>query len=152
MSQYLDSYWAETLHGRWIPFATWVKLANPNLTVISLSWDWDSYGIGLGHLIHAVRRNVKILHITCDNENYALTTGQASPTTPLEVKTNTTPNWNSQAPLDPIKMLESVWCGFVKKVDGKDIKSLTQEIENALQYEWFSHINVNQPCPSWRRR
>ena len=151
MSQYIDCYWAETLHGRWIPFATWVKLANPNLTVISLSGDWDSYGIGLWHLMHAVRKNVKILHITCDNQNYALTTWQASPTTPLDVKTASTPDGNNQPPFDPIKMLEAAWCWFAKRVDGKDLKSLTETIEAALQYDGFSHINVNQPCPSWRR-
>lgn len=151
MSQYLDFYWAETLHGRWIPFATWVKLANPNLTVISLSWDGDSYWIGLWHLMHAVRRNVKFLHITCDNENYALTTWQASPTTPLDVKTNSTPKGNQLPPFDPVKMLESIWCGFVKRIEWKDIKTLTETIVDALQYEGFSHINVNQACPSWRR-
>lgn len=151
MSQYMDCYGAETLHGRWIPFATWVKLANPKLTVISLSGDWDSYGIGLWHLMHAVRKNVKILHITCDNQNYALTTWQASPTTPLDVKTNSTPDGNKQTPFDPIKMLEAAWCWFAKRVDGKDIQWMTAAVEEALQYEWFSHININQPCPSWRR-
>ena len=64
MSQYLEWYWAETLHWRGIPFAIWVKLANPKLTVISLSWDWDTYWIWIGHLIHAARRDIQILHIT----------------------------------------------------------------------------------------
>ena len=92
MSQYLEWYWAESLHWRWIPFAIGVKLANPKLTVISLSWDWDTYGIGIGHLIHAARRDIPILHITCDNENYALTTWQASATTPIGAKTKSTVN------------------------------------------------------------
>ena len=151
MSQYVDCYGAETLHGRWIPFATWVKLANPNLTVISLSGDGDTYWIWLWHLLHAARNNINILHITCDNQNYALTTGQASPTTPLNAKTNSTPNGNQIKPFDPVKLLESVWCGFVKCVDWKDLNRLKETIEDAIKYEWFSHINVNQPCPSWRR-
>jgi len=96
MSQYLEWYWAETLHWRWIPFAIGVKLANPKLTVISLSWDWDTYWIGIWHLIHAARRDIQILHITCDNENYALTTGQASATTPIWVKTKSTLNLFTQ--------------------------------------------------------
>ena len=151
MSQYMDCYWAETLHGRGIPFATGVKLANPKLTVISLSGDGDTYGIGLWHLLHAARNNINILHITCDNENYALTTGQASPTTPLDVKTNSTPNGNQTQPFDPVKLLESAGCGFVKRVDWKDLNWMKETIKEAIQYEWFSHINVNQPCPSWRR-
>ena len=86
MSQYMDNYGAETLHGRGIPFATGVKLANPELTVVSVSGDGDTYGIGVGHMIHAARRNIPFVHITCDNQNYALTTGQASSTTPIGAK------------------------------------------------------------------
>ncbi len=85
MSQYIDWYGCETLHGRGVPFAIWVKLSNPKLTVISYSWDGDTYGIWLWHLLHAARRNINIVHITWDNQNYALTTGQASPTTPLNM-------------------------------------------------------------------
>ncbi|MBO7504966.1 hypothetical protein J6T66_02165 [bacterium] len=58
-------------------------------------------------MLHAARNNINILHITCDNENYALTTGQASPTTPLDVKTNSTPNGNHTKPFDPVNLLES---------------------------------------------
>jgi len=151
MNQYVDCYGAETLHWRWIPFATGVKLANPELTVISLSGDWDSYGIGLWHLLHAARNNINILHITCDNQNYALTTGQASPTTPLNVKTSSTPNWNQITPFNPVKILENAWCGFVRRVEWSDLNGLKETIKEAIQYEWFSHINVNQACPSWRR-
>lgn len=74
MSQYVDGLGVETLHGRSLPFALGVKLANPELTVISVSGDGDSYGIGLSHLLHAAKRNVPLLHLTCDNQNYALTT------------------------------------------------------------------------------
>jgi pyruvate/2-oxoacid:ferredoxin oxidoreductase beta subunit len=80
-----------------------------------------------------------------------LTTGQASPTTPLNAKTNSTPEWNQTKPFDPIKLLESAGCGFVKKVDWKDLNWMKETIKEAIQYEWFAHINVNQPCPSWRR-
>ena len=151
MSQYVDFYGAETLHGRGIPFAVGVKLANPKLTVISLSGDGDTYWIGLWHLLHAARNNMNILHITCDNQNYALTTGQASPTTPLNVKTNSTPNWNQISPFDPVKLLESAGCWFVKCVEGQDLKNLKETIEEAIKFEGFAHINVNQTCPSWRR-
>jgi 2-oxoglutarate ferredoxin oxidoreductase subunit beta len=117
MSQYTNCYGAETLHGRAIPFATGVKLANPELTVISLSGDGDSYGIGLGHLLHAARRNTPILHITCDNENYALTTGQASPTTPEYAITKSTPQGNQIPPFHPIGLVESAGGQFVRRVE-----------------------------------
>lgn len=151
MNQYLDTYGAETLHGRGVPFATGVKLANPELTVISIWGDGDSYGIGLGHLLHAARRNTQILHITCDNENYALTTGQASATTPEHVKTKSTPNWNPFPPLHPVHLVEAAGAQFVKMLADKDIQTLKESIKEAIQFQGFSHINVQQACPSWKR-
>jgi 2-oxoglutarate ferredoxin oxidoreductase subunit beta len=151
MSQYLDGYGAETLHGRPIPFATGVKLANPELTVISLSGDGDSYGIGLGHLLHAARRNTPLLHITCDNENYALTTGQASPTTPTQAKTKSTPEGNHLPPFHPVHLVESAGGQFVRLLKDNDTKNLVATIAAALQFNGFSHINIQQACPSWKR-
>ena len=78
--------------------------------MISLSGDGDTYGIGMGHLIHAARRNIKIVHITADNENYALTTGQASATTPENIKTKSTPDGNPDAPLHPVEILKAAGC------------------------------------------
>lgn len=151
MSQYMEGYGAETLHGRGIPFATGVKLANPELTVISVSGDGDTYGIGIGHLIHAARRNLPFVHITCDNQNYALTTGQASCTTPLGAKTKTTPTGNTVAPMHPAQLVELAGCKFVRTVPDKDIKGLKEMIMEAIQFEGFAHINVQQSCPSWKR-
>ena len=152
INQYMEGYWAETLHWRGVPFAIGVKLANPKLTVISLSWDGDTYWIWLWHLIHAARRNINILHITCDNENYALTTGQASATTPLGVKTKSTPDGNTLSPLNPVSLLESIWCWFVRTVQGNAMQELKETIKQAIEYDGFSHINIQQSCPSWRRR
>jgi 2-oxoglutarate/2-oxoacid ferredoxin oxidoreductase subunit beta len=151
MSQYLDCNGVESLHGRGIPFATGVKLANPELTVISLSGDGDSYGIWVGHLIHASRRNLDFVHITADNENYALTTGQASPTTPLDIKTRSTPEWNRVQPMHPIELAKVAWCGFAEMVVDKDIKKMKETIIAAIKHPWFAHINVQQNCPSWKR-
>lgn len=151
MSQYVDCNGVESLHGRGIPFATGVKLGNPELTVISLSGDGDSYGIGVGHLIHASRRNVDFVHITADNENYALTTGQASPTTPVDIKTKSTPEWNHIQPMHPIELVKVAGCGFAEMVVDKDIKKLKETIIAAIKHPWFAHINVQQTCPSWKR-
>lgn len=150
MSQYLDWYGSETLHGRGLPFATWIKLSNPDLTVISIAWDWDSYWIWLGHLLHSARRNINLVHIVCDNENYWLTTWQASPTTPLDIETKSTPDGNQTRPFDPIWLLKSAWCWFTYSMVDKDIKWLKEKIKEAIQYPWFAHIDVKQQCPSWK--
>lgn len=151
MSQYLDWYGAETLHGRSVPFATWLKLANPDLTVIAFWWDWDGYGIWLWHLLHAARRDTNITYIIADNQNYALTTGQASPTTPVNIPTKSTPAGNQTTPFNPIELVKAAGCRNVVDAVDKDIKGLTESIKNAIQHQWFSHIHVNQACPTWRR-
>ncbi len=151
MSQYVDGLGVETLHGRGIPFAIGVKLARPDLTVISLSGDGDSYGIGLSHLLHAARKNIPILHLTCDNQNYALTTGQASDTTPAGVTTKSTPWGNLYQPFSPLALVKSAGGTFVESVSGQDLGKLTATLVSALQFDGFSHINVQQACPSWKK-
>jgi len=151
MSQYIDGYAAETLHGRVLPFATGVKLSNPNLTVIGISGDGDAYGIGLGHFMHSCRRDLNVTYIVCDNENYALTTGQASPTTPKGVKTKSTPMGNPDTPFDPNKLAESAGCAYTYQTNAKDVKGLTEMIVNGIEHGGFSHLDVIQACPSWKR-
>lgn len=151
MSQYIDSYGAETLHGRSIPFAVGVKLANPELTVIAVGWDWDWYGIWLWHFLHACRRNIDITYIVCDNQNYGLTTWQASPTTPLCAKTRSTPAGNSLTPFDPLLLASSAGCQYNQSVVDKDIIGLKNTIKEWILFKGFSHINVKQACPSWNK-
>lgn len=151
MSQYIDSYGCESLHGRSLPFATWIKLSNPDLTVICYGGDGDGYGIGLGHFLHSCRRNINLTYIVANNENYGLTTGQASPTTPLHVKTKSTPTGNTSLPFDPVGLAKSAGCGYSVRMVDKDLPLLTQAIVDAIQHDWFSHIDVDQACPSWRK-
>ena len=135
MSQYIDSYGCETLHGRSLPFATGVKLANPDLTVIAYGGDGDGYGIGLGHFMSTCRKNINITYIVGDNENYALTTGQASPTTPLEVKTKSTPEGNHFPPFHPVTLATAAGCEFSKQAEGADLLGLTKTIVDAIKHE-----------------
>lgn len=151
MSQYIDSYGAETLHGRSLPFATGVKMANPDLTVIAYGWDGDGYGIGLGHFLHSCRRNINLTYIVGNNQNYGLTTGQASPTTPVGMHTKSTPTGNTLQPFDPNALAKSAGCEYSLHVVDKDIVGLTQAIVAAIQHPWFAHIDVDQACPSWRK-
>ena len=150
-SQYVDWYAAETLHGRAVPFATWVKLAKPELTVVIMWWDGDGYGIWMWHFIHACRKDLDMVYIVFNNENYALTTGQASPTTPIWAKTKTTPDWNNVLPFDPLELAKNAWCKFVKKADSIKFPELKEIIKEAINHKWFSLIDVSQACPSFKR-
>lgn len=150
-SQYVDGYGAETLHGRAVPFATGIKLAKPEMTVVIMGWDGDGYGIGMGHFIHACRRNLDMVYLVFNNENYALTTGQASPTTPIGAKTKTTPEGNTTAPFDPLALARDAWCGFVRKGASKNFLELKELIKEAIQYPWFALIDIAQDCPSFKR-
>ncbi len=118
-SQYIDGYAAETLHGRAVPFATGVKLADPDLTVVIVWGDGDGYGIGMGHFIHACRRDLDMTYIVFNNENYALTTGQSSPTTPIGAVTKNTPDGNIVAPIDPNKLATEAGGTFSRKAHSK---------------------------------
>lgn len=150
-SQYIDCYWAETLHGRTLPFATWVKLSNPNLTVIAIWWDWDGYWIGMWHFVHACRKDIDITYIVANNEIYWLTTGQASPTTPLGQKTNSTPAWNAYNPFNPNELAKISGCNFSEKAKDKDFLGLKEILKKAISHKWFAHVDIDQACPTWRR-
>lgn len=151
ISQYIDWFAAETLHGRAIPFAVGIKLGNPRLKVICIGGDGDWYGIGLGHFLHACRRNDAITYIVLDNENYALTTWQASPTTPIWVITRSLSTEKTISnPLDPTHLAKSMGCTFSKEVQDTSIIELRDTIKEAIMHPGFSHINIKQACPSWK--
>jgi len=150
-SQYIDGYAAETLHGRTLPFATGVKMTNPDITVIATGGDGDGFGIGMGHFMHACRRDLDITYIVMDNENYALTTGQASPTTPIWAKTKTTPEWNTSAPFDPIAIATAAGCQFVKTADSIKFAELKDIIKEAIEFPGFALVDIHQACPSFKR-
>ena len=146
MAHFVNGYAAETLHGRVLPFATGLKLARPDLTVIWYSWDWDAYWIWMWHFVHSCDKDLDITYIVTDNQNYALTTWQASPTTPLSSPIK----HDNYVPVNPIKIAEASWCKFNHQTTDKDINWLTELIKKAIAHKWFSHIQVDQSCPSWR--
>jgi 2-oxoglutarate/2-oxoacid ferredoxin oxidoreductase subunit beta len=150
-SQYIDGYAAETLHGRAVPFATGIKLADPSLTVVVVGWDGDGYGIGMGHFIHSCSRDLDITYIVFNNENYALTTGQSSPTTPIGAVTKTAPDGNTTPPLDPVALAEHAGCRFTRRAHSKKFAELKETIKEAILHKGFAHIDVEQDCPSFRR-
>ena len=146
MVEYLEINGFHVLHGRVLPVATGVKLANPDLVVVGFSGDGDAYAIGMGHLPHAIRRNLDITLIVHDNAVYGLTTGQATPTTPAGARTRSTPLGNPEDPIDPVLMALSLKCSFVARGFAGDVEHLSRLMEEAIRHRGFALIDVLQPC------
>ncbi len=141
----LDSF--HTTHGRAIPFATGMKLANPELNVVVFSGDGDLFAIGGNHFIHAARRNMDITVVCVNNLNYGMTGGQAAATTPYEAKTTTTPVGNPEAPFNLPLMAYASGATYVARWTILHTRDLTNSIEEALRKKGFSFIEVLSPCP-----
>jgi 2-oxoglutarate ferredoxin oxidoreductase subunit beta len=141
----LDSY--HTTHGRAIPFATGMKLANPELNVVVFSGDGDLFAIGGNHFIHAARRNVDLTVVCVNNFNYGMTGGQVAATTPLMAKTTTTPVGNPDTPFNLPLLAYASGATYVARWTILHTRDLTESIGEALQNRGFSFIEVLAPCP-----
>lgn len=143
---YLYCYGAHTTHGRALPFAQGIKGANKDLHVLVCSGDGDSYAIGLGHAMHAMKRNMNITYLVFDNQVYGLTKGQTSPRSPKGFVTKTTPLGNWETPLSVIPMAIACGCTFVAQSFALDRKQLSSIIGKALDHKGFSYVNIFTPC------
>jgi len=141
-----DSF--HTTHGRAIPFATGVKLANPDLTVIVFSGDGDLFAIGGNHFIHAARRNVDIKVFCINNFIYGMTGGQAAPTTPLGARTSTSPYGCFEPPFNLPYLAESCGAVYVARWTPLHIRRLTHAMAEAISKRGFSFIEIVSPCPT----
>ena len=146
---FVDAYGFHTLHGRALPVALGVKLANPDLTVIVVGGDGDGFGIGGGHVPHIARRNVDITYLLLDNGVYALTKGHSSPTTQLGQKTPSARQGEEARPLDIIGMLLVYRTSFVAAAHSTDRPTLTSVIKEAILHPGFSAVHVFSPCPTY---
>ncbi len=146
---FVRTYGFQTAHGRVLPVATGLKVANPDLTVIAVGGDGDGFSIGAGHLAHAVRRNPDITYVVMDNEVYGLTKGQTSPTSPLGFKTKTTPYGSSDAPINPMAWVLACGVSFAARGFSSDPKALTNLIVKGIQHPGFSLIQTMSPCPTF---
>ncbi len=151
MPNFLKVYGLQTLHGRGIPVATGIRLANPELTVLVYAGDGDIYGIGGNHFLHACRRNVDIISIVSNNFVYGLTTGQASPTTPVGTTTRTTPRGSIENPINPIAVALSAGATFVARGFSGDLKHLTYVIKEAIDHRGFAFVDIYSPCITFNR-
>ncbi|MHA1617139.1 MAG: thiamine pyrophosphate-dependent enzyme [Candidatus Njordarchaeales archaeon] len=137
-----------TLHGRPIPVAMGIKLANPALNVVVISGDGDLVAIGGNHLLHAARRNADLLVIMVNNFNYGMTGGQLAPTTPSGAVTITTPYGNPEHALDVSKIVAEAGANYVARWTILHQIQLERSFIKALQMEGFRFIEVLSPCTS----
>jgi 2-oxoglutarate ferredoxin oxidoreductase subunit beta len=140
----LDSF--HSTHGRAIPFATGLKLANPDLKVVVFSGDGDIFGIGGNHFIHAARRNMDITVICVNNFNYAMTGGQVAATTPLEANASTAPYGNFEFSFSLPYLAEAAGATYVARWTALHLRRVTKSIQEALAKPGFSLIEVITPC------
>jgi 2-oxoglutarate ferredoxin oxidoreductase subunit beta len=142
----LDSF--HTTHGRAIPFATGLKLANPELKVVVFSGDGDLIAIGGNHFIHAARRNMDITVLCVNNFNYAMTGGQMGPTTPQTATTTTSPYGCFEYPFNLPYLADSSGAVYVARWTALHVRRLTKSMTEALQKKGFSFVEIIAPCPT----
>jgi 2-oxoglutarate ferredoxin oxidoreductase subunit beta len=142
----LDSF--HTTHGRAIPFATGLKLANPELKVVVYSGDGDLTAIGGNHFIHAARRNVDMTVILINNGIYGMTGGQVAPTTPVGATASTTPYGNFEETFNLPFLAESCGAVYVARWTSYHVRHLTKAIKEALLKKGFSFVEILAPCPT----
>lgn len=141
----MDSF--HTTHGRAIPFATGLKLANPELNVVVFSGDGDIAAIGGNHLIHAARRNITMTVICVNNFNYGMTGGQVGPTSPYSVRTTTTPYGNFETPFNLPYLAAAAGATYIARWTILHLRQLEKTIIEAMSRQGFSFIEVIAPCP-----
>jgi 2-oxoglutarate/2-oxoacid ferredoxin oxidoreductase subunit beta len=143
---YTTAYGFNGVHGRALPIAQGIKLANPDLLVLVAGGDGDGFSIGGGHVAHAVRRNVDLTYIVMDNQVYGLTKGQLSPTAPHGATTVTSPYGSLEDPVNPLLYVLAYGAHFVAQGTPADMPGLAALIEEAIRFPGFAFVNVQSPC------
>ncbi len=146
---YVNVYALHTLHGRSLVQGEAVKMANPELEVISVSGDGDGLGIGSAHLVAAGRRNLDMTYMIFDNGVYGLTKGQASPTLPYKEDIKSLEKENIKFPVNPIFLALASGYTFVARSYSYNIKHLKETIERAIRHKGMALIDIMQPCVTY---
>lgn len=147
-----NTYGLHTAHGRSLPVATGVKLANPELTVLAVGGDGDGLGIGGAHLPHAARKDININYVLFDNSIYGLTKGQPSPSTQEGFKSKASPYGSEGAPLNGTLMALSYGASFVARLFAGDPDSITSALKEGIQHEGFSIYHVYSSCVTFDKQ
>src|SRR5712675_1421293 len=148
---YVNTYGMHTLHGRAVPVASGVQLANHKLKVIVTGGDGDGYGIGCNHLIHCMRRNYDLTYVVMNNQIYGLTTGQCSPTSLKGAKTKSTPYGNVENPINPLALALAGGATYIARGFSGNQKMLSELIAGGLRHRGFALIDVFSPCVTYNK-
>ena len=143
---YTTAYGFNTVHGRALPIAQGIKMANPGLLVLVAGGDGDGFSIGGGHVPHAIRRNLDLTYLVMDNQVYGLTKGQLSPTSPRGTKTASSLHGSMEDPVNPLLYVLAYGAGFVAQGVPADMEGLAKMIEEAIRYPGFAFVNIQSPC------
>lgn len=146
---YTTAYGFNTVHGRALPIAQGIKMANPDLTVLVAGGDGDGFSIGGGHVPHAIRRNLDLTYIVMDNQIYGLTKGQLSPTSAKGSVTNSSLYGSVEEPVNPLLYVLAYGAGFVAQGVPADMEGLAKIIEEAIRYPGFAFVNIQSPCVTY---
>lgn len=151
LPHWIKCYGFHTLHGRALPVAQGVRMANHELDIIVITGDGDGYGIGMGHLMHAMRRNMRMAVIAHNNQTYGLTTGQTSPTSDLGYRSKSTPLGNTEIPVNPIALAIVGGATFVARAFAGDVKHMNSVFVRAFKHNGFALVDVFQPCVTFNK-
>lgn len=148
---FVKTYGIHTAHGRALPVAAGVKLANPELRVVATGGDGDGFSIGGGHVPHICRKNVDITYIIMDNRIYGLTKGQVSPTSDMGMVSSTTPYGSPDRPVNPLAFCLVYGATFVAQGYSGNPKEIATLIKQGMEHKGFSYINLVSPCPTFNK-
>jgi 2-oxoglutarate/2-oxoacid ferredoxin oxidoreductase subunit beta len=152
VSGYMATDSFHTTHGRALPFATGLKLSNPELNVIVYSGEGDLIAIGGNHFIHAARRNLDVLCICVNNFTYGMTGGQVSPTSPGTARFTTAPYGQAEEPFNLPYLADSCGAVYVARWTTFHVRELTKSMRDAMKKKGFRFIEVISPCPTLYQR
>jgi 2-oxoglutarate ferredoxin oxidoreductase subunit beta len=145
---YLDLNTVHTLHGRALAFATGIKMARPDFTVVVFTGDGDGAAIGGNHLIHACRRNIDITCLLFNNHVYGMTGGQLSATMPIGDKATTAPFGQIEPPFDLCRLVEGAGATFIARGTAGRVRQLEKLIKQGIEHKGFSFVEAMVPCPT----
>lgn len=151
MTHWINTYGLHSLHGRAVACATGVKFGNRDLTVVIDSGDGGGYGIGAGHFVHAIRRNIDMTLLVHNNMVYGLTKGQMTPTSEKGFRTPSSPFGAIEEPLNPLAVALSLGCTFVARGYAGDVPHLNRLIQAAIAHKGFALVDIFQPCVTFNK-
>jgi len=138
-----------SIHGRAVPAAEGIKLANPDVKVIGFAGDGDAYGEGIEHLVFAAKRNIDITMIIHNNRVYGLTTGQYTPTSPLSFRGRSTPQGTVEGPINPLEIMLASGATYLARGTSHGIELLKKIFKEAILHKGFSLVDVLQVCVTY---